>query len=328
MLSKVIIKHIEPYFPSQILTSAEAAASTGLSEDLRKNKLGINSVHIAQKDEHVSDMATSAIKNLLNKHKIQKETIDLLIVVTQNPDYRLPTTACLVQNKVGLSKNLLAYDVNQGCSGFIVGLAQSVALIKSGFCKCAILVTVEAYNKIISNKDKDTYGLFGDAACATLLVPSFNHDEQGFSNFFFGTDGSGAQDLIHECGGTISQTLQNPRPYLYMNGRSIFEFVSQTISSDIKNFLLNKNINLDQIDHWIFHQANKFMNSRLISSLNIPTEKAFFDIHDIGNTVSSSIPIAIHRFVNTHGPQSGNWFFSGFGVGLSWGGCIYKGIIK
>lgn len=320
----VRIKKIAYALPQGVVTSEQAAASTGLSADIRKTKLGIESVHVAEANESPSDLATRAVNQLFQESQFEKSSIEFLILVTQNPDYRLPATACLVQHKAELPKNLLAYDVNQGCSGFVIALAQAKGLIASGLAKRGLIVTTEVYNRVINPSDKDTFGLFGDAATA-VLVEADERSQSGIQSFFFGTDGSGAEQLIVKTGGAAKPARSSgPDDYLYMNGRAIFEFVCKKIPTEITTYLNSMNLTVADIDHWIFHQANRFMNEKLCSLMGIPTEKAFFDISDIGNTVSCTIPIAMERARAAKAIRGKKVMLVGFGVGLSWAGCLYE----
>jgi len=218
----------------------------------------------------------------------------------------------------------LAYDINQGCSGFVVALAQASSLIKCGMFSKGIVVTAEAYNRIISPEDKDTFGLFGDAAAATLLERCA--EDEGLMGFSFGSDGSGANHLIRKNGGAVCAIDSSRDDFLYMNGRAIYNFVTLNLPHHIQTFLDQQTLDLNSVDHWYFHQANKFMNSKLCSLLQISPENAYFDISSIGNTVSSSIPIAIKKSQEADLPLPSTSIFCGFGVGLSWGSCLYKNL--
>jgi len=316
----VRIVAISEYLPAGRLTSEQAAESTGLAADVRRDKLGIESVHIAQRAESTSDLAAGAVSRLL-RH-IDAKSIDFLLLVTQNPDYTLPTTACVVQAKCDLPKNLLAFDINQGCSGYVIALAQGHALISSGIARRGLIVTAEIYNRVINPRDKDTYGLFGDGATATLVEAGTGGTSS--ENFFFGTDGTGAEHLIVEGSGTAPPSKTGNEHFLFMNGRAIFEFVLRTLPAELASFLARRNLEIASIDYWFFHQANRFMNGRLTKTLGIPDDKVFFDIGDIGNTVSSTIPIAMRRARAAGLVKGGRIMLLGFGVGLSWAGCVYE----
>jgi 3-oxoacyl-[acyl-carrier-protein] synthase-3 len=316
------IRDIAVVLPSGVLTSDEAASSTGLSAQVRREKLGIESVRVSVDGETPSVLGARAVDALLKQSGAEPGSIEFLIFVTQNPDYRLPTTACLIQSRCGLPNSVLAFDINQGCSGYVVGLAQAHALLSAGLANRGILVTCDAYSRIVSQSDKDTFGLFGDAATATLLEAT--QPDEGLQAFQFGTDGLGAEHLILRNGGALSNEADPRGNFLYMNGRAIYNFVTEKLPPELDRFLNRAGLSNDQVDAWFFHQANLFMNSKLCSLMKIPSEKAFFDIRETGNTVSSSIPLALSKARALSGSEPKNLVFCGFGVGLSWAMCLYK----
>lgn len=307
------ISGIAYYLPEGRITAEEAAEVTGFSADRRREKLGIDSVAVADPSQCTSDLAVHAINQLLLDTRMDPESIDFLILVTQSPDRPLPATACIVQDKARLPRHLLAYDVNQGCSGFVIGLAQAKGLIASGICRRGLLVTSEMYNRLIAPGDRDTFGLFGDAATAVCVERS-DDPNAGIGDFFFGVDGSGADKLTW---------LPAPENRLYMNGRGIFEFVVRTLPPEINAFLKRQSLAVKDIDHFIFHQANRYMNERLVSELGISPERAFFDITEMGNTVSNTIPIALKKAQEARAMHGRKILMVGFGVGLSWAGALY-----
>ncbi len=317
-----IIRGISSAFPRGSLSSDEAARSTGLSADMRRSKLGIDEVKVASSEEPPSVLATRAVESLVAKLALDRASIEFLILVTQNPDFKLPTTACLVQHAANLPTSILAFDMNLGCSGFVAALSQADAMIRSGQSRRGLIVTAETYNRVISSEDKDTYGLFGDAAAAVLVEAT--DEDAGCQKFRFGTDGSGSSKLIVRAGGSRFEQAATPRDrFLYMDGRGIFEFVSKVVVNDLKAFLSENELETADVDHWVFHQANKYMNDRLVTLLGIDPSKAFFDISDIGNTVSATIPIALQRGLQAGAIPFGKIVFCGFGVGLSWASCLY-----
>jgi 3-oxoacyl-[acyl-carrier-protein] synthase-3 len=224
-----------------------------------------------------------------------------------------------------LPTNILAFDINQGCSGYVIGLSQAYGIISTGMARRGLLVTCDAYSRVISQNDKDTFGLFGDAATASLIERCPRGE--GLVAFRFGSDGSGSEHLIVRRGGAafpleVEGTRDN---FLFMNGRAIYNFVTQNLPPDIQVFLSSNGLRIEEVDQWIFHQANLFMNTKLCAMLGIPQEKAPFDIRDTGNTVSSSIPLILKKF-NILGPTAEERLIvlCGFGVGLSWASCLYK----
>lgn len=312
------IQEIATYLPKNVVTNEDLAAKfPEWDGDKIFDKIGINERRIASATETVADMATAAILNL-QKKGVSLDTIDYLLVCTQSPDYKLPTTACIVQEQAGLKKNCAAIDINQGCSGFVYGLSLASSLIASENFKNVVLITVDMYSKLIHPKDKGNLSLFGDAATATLISTQGKYK---IGKFTLGSDGSGFDKLILKNGGSKNATdnkIDNLDNFLYMDGGAIFDFTVKNIPS-----LVNENLKLNQlrkekVDLYIFHQANAFMLSFLRKRTDIPAEKFLISMEKSGNTVSSSIPLAFTEYLEKS-KYPKKIMFVGFGVGLSWG---------
>lgn len=323
---EAFIKYISYYLPSGSLSNNEI--ETRFPEwDSEKiiQKIGVKNRNISLKDEFTSDIATEAVQNLCLEHNINKESIDYLIVCTQSPDYYLPTTACIVQDRAGLPTACAAIDINQGCSGYIYGLSLAKGLIVSKIAKNVVLVTAEMYSKHIHKMDKGNLSIFGDAASATLISCEGSYR---IGEFSLGSDGSGFENLIVKNGGLRSvKTDEEDEPNdnnLFMNGPAIFNFTAKAVPELIKNNLEKNYENLDSIDQFIFHQANTFMLEYLRKKITIPKEKFLIDMEEYGNTVSSTIPIALKNRIDS-GILENKILLAGFGVGYSWGAVIiYK----
>ena len=225
-MMKSYIKAISTYFPKNILTNdAISAQFPEWNSEKILQKIGIEQRYIAQADECASDMATQAVLNLIEEHHLDKNTIDFLLLCTQTPDHILPTTACIVQEKVGLPTTCAALDINQGCSGYIYGLSLASSLIASGNFKNVILVTADTYTKYVHPKDKGNLSIFGDAATATLVSTEGTYC---IGKPTLGTDGAGAENLIIRNGGTRSPRNENPNDldnFVDMKGGKIFNFI-------------------------------------------------------------------------------------------------------
>lgn len=331
------IKAISYYLPDHIVTNEDLSNEfPEWSIDKISEKTGILERHIVSDEICSSDLAILAAKKLFQEHNIDLNDIDFLILCTQSPDYFLPTTACIIQDKLGLSTKIGAFDFNLGCSGYIYGLSIAKGLIESGICKNLLFITAETYSKFIHNKDKSVRTIFGDAAAATLITRS--EEKQGFiHSFSLGTDGSGSESLIVKNGGmrnridkivedTIDDfgNIRNSNS-LYMDGGNIFVFTLKIVPSTLKDILEKANLNMDDIDLFVFHQANKFMLDALQKKLRIPKEKFYIYIEKCGNTVSSTIPIALYHILkDKDASKKSKILLLGFGVGLSWGGCIIE----
>jgi 3-oxoacyl-[acyl-carrier-protein] synthase III len=318
----VKIKQIEYYLPEQIIRNADLAKEFPEWEAEKiEEKVGIRMRHVVSKDETALDLAYMAGEKLLTQ--IDRNTIDFLILCTQSPDYFLPTSACILQDKLKLRKNIGAFDFNLGCSGYVYGLGIAKGLINSNIANRILLITSETYSKHIHRSDKGSRSIFGDGAAATLIEKS---EEEGIHEFVFGTDGSGMNNLIVKRGGMrFEQTdnYSNPDNCLYMNGPEIFNFTLDVIPDLVKKTLELNKLKSEEIDYYIFHQANKFMLDYLRKKLKVDPGIFYNNLLSTGNTVSSTIPIAIKDCLDNNLIKSKNKvMIAGFGVGYSWGASV------
>ena len=328
------LKHISVYLPATNLTNHDLSeVFPEWSVDKIGSKTGIDNRHITAADEYASDMAITVAKQLFHENNIDPSSIDFVILCTQSPDYFLPTTACIIQDKLGIPTSSGAFDFNLGCSGYIYGLGIAKGLIYAGIAKNILFLTAETYTKFIHPADKSNRTIFGDGATATIISA-----DNGFAeilDFDLGTDGKGAENLIVKRGGvryprTNSDEVTfdeygNARNenYLFMNGTEIFNFTSQMVPGLVANVLAKNKCSIEDVSLFIFHQANKFMLTHLKKKIKIPDEKFYVDMEDCGNTVCSTIPIALQRAMSKTKLEKGSKvLLAGFGVGYSWGGCI------
>ena len=281
-------------------------------------KTGIFKRFISSPNETATDLAYVAATKLI-KSLDAPNNIDLLILVTQSPDYTIPTSACILQDRLNLSKNCMAFDVNLGCSGFVYALSVAGSLIDSGVAQKGLIICSDTYTKYINKNDRTCRPIFSDGAAAILLEASNNND---IGPFDFGTDGSGYEHLIVRDSGLRKNINLNNNSImnLEMAGSEIFLFTLREVPKSIERLMLRTGITLDDIDLVIFHQASKLVIDSLIKSVNIPKSKVFNNLHQIGNTVSASIPIALSNAESQKKLKSGDLvLLVGFGVGLSWG---------
>jgi 3-oxoacyl-[acyl-carrier-protein] synthase-3 len=294
-----------------------------------EQKTGIRSRHIAHEKETSADMALKAAQKLLGQGKASAAEIDFVLLCTQSPDYFLPTSACIIQHRLGVPKHAGALDFNLGCSGYVYGLSLAKGLIESGAARCILLLTSETYSKFLDPQDKGGRSLFGDGAAATIIRGREEVDGAPplIGPFVFGTDGSGANALIVEEGGLrrrspVEQSLANGKrkgQYLRMEGPEIFSFALKVVPSALDELLRKSSMSLDAVDLFIFHQANRYMLETLRKQVEIPREKFVFDLEDKGNTVSSTIPIAMaDAYAAGRFAPRQRLVLMGFGVGLSW----------
>ena len=297
-------------------------------------KTGIYSRHICSNDEIASDLAFAAAEKLFASG-VNKKDIDFLILCTQSPDYYLPTTACILQNRLGLPTSCGAFDYNLGCSGYIYGLSLAKGLIETGQAKNILLLTAETYSKYINPKDNTVAPLFGDAATATL-ISGFDETESGLAGFVFGTNGAGYDKLIVPVG-AMKHNYHNSKieeytdqygnyrtnQNLYMNGSAISDFALEVVPPTINKILAKTELTKDEVDYFVLHQANKFMLEFLQMKCDLIGYPFWNDVKEYGNTVSCSIPIALVDMLRANRDKRIQKVLSvGFGVGLSWAGCV------
>jgi 3-oxoacyl-[acyl-carrier-protein] synthase III len=291
-------------------------------------KTGIRARHIAAPGECASDLGVAAAEKLFRDHDIDRRSIDFLLFCTQTPDYSLPTTACLMQDRLGLRTSIGALDFNLGCSGFIYGLALADGLIKSGLARRVLLITAETYTKYIDPIDRSLRTIFGDGAAATLVEPSA---APSVGSFDLGTDGRGANSLmvIGQGARTPEQAIQPTKrkrwpSSLYMDGPELVKFTLEVIPPMVERLLCTSGWTHETLDYYLMHQATAFMLEHIRERMKLGPEKTPEAIEMVGNTVSSTIPILIDDLRASGRLKPGmKSLLIGFGVGLSWGGCAW-----
>ena len=326
---KAYIQDIAYYLPTSVLTNEQIAERfPEWSAEKVAGKVGITERHIAADNETATDMAQKAAQQLFAQG-VDKSQIDFVLLCTQSQDYFLPSSACILQDKLGLSKDCGAFDFNLGCSGYEYGLAVAKGLIVAGIAKNILLLTAETYTKYIHPQDKGNMTIFGDGASATLV------STEGFAQIgevVVGTDGSGAENLIVRTSAARHKALANnvvqdedgtvvSDDHLYMHGGNVFNFTADVVPDMVEKLLNKSGLQQDDIDLWVFHQANKYMINYLRKLLDIDKDKFYIFMEKVGNTVSSTIPIALCE-ARKEDKLHGNVLLAGFGVGLSWGGVM------
>lgn len=331
---KAYIKAISYYLPEMVVTNQDLVSEfPEWSVEKVAAKIGVNVRHVAAADETAGDMAEKAAKRLFEEYSIDSQNIDFLLLCTQSPDYYLPSTACILQHRLGLRTDIGAFDYNLGCSGCVYGLAIAKGLIASGIAKNVLLLTAETYNKYLHPSDKGNRSIFGDGAAACLV------STDGFAEigeFALGTDGSGANNLIIKTGasrqpertGLFVEDDENHvwyDDYLYMNGGAIFNFTLEAVPDLMRQVLDKNQLTKESVDYFVFHQANKFMLNTIRKICSLPKDKFYVNLENTGNTVSSTVIIGLKDCIESgtiH--QDMNIMISGFGVGLSWAGTMLK----
>lgn len=335
---KAKINFISYYLPEGTLTNSDLNQTfPEWSVDKISEKTGIHSRHIADEQTFSSDLAVQAADRLFSEHGVDRQTIDYLILCTQSPDYYLPTTACLVQDRLGLPTTCGAFDFNLGCSGYIYGLSIVKGLIESHQARNVLFITAETYSKFIHPKDKSIRTIFGDGAACTLIT-GVDEPQDSIFQFVLGTDGKGGPNLIAKTASLreknnatldieFTDSYGNTRTggSLYMNGQDIFSFTLKSVPKLIDDTLKKNNIKREQVNLFILHQANRFMLDALRRRIDIPEEKFFMFMENCGNTVSSTIPIALYEAIQQGRAKKGDIILlAGFGVGYSWGATLIE----
>ena len=329
------IKGISYYLPERVLTNEELAQEFS-DWDVQKaaHKIGVQSRHIAATGETAADLAQKAAFKFFSDYSIDPASIDFVLLCTQSPDYFTPATACILQDKLGIPTSAGALDFNLGCSGWVYGLALADGLISARIAHNVLLLTAETYSKFLHPSDKGNRLIFGDGAAACLVCDASGIAQIG--QFAFGTDGSGAQSLIVKTGAARQREATGNTSvdsegrivrddWLYMDGGAIFAFALRTIPQLVKQVLHKNGIKDENADYYVFHQANKYMLNALRKACDLKSDEFYIGIENTGNTVSSTIPIALKDCLNRGVIHSGmNVMVAGFGVGLSWGATVLR----
>lgn len=297
------------------------------------DKIGVYERRFAQPGVCSSDLCFAAAEKLLADMSVDKNEIDLLVFVSQTPDYRMPATSVILQHRLGLTHNTIAFDLNLGCSGFIYGMSVIYSMMERSNLRKALLLDGETRSRVYSPKDRKTAFIFGDAGVAALIErnPAF-----GESYFSMNSDGS-KEDLIKmNAGGyripSSPETLKEKvvdeygnmrsEEHGYMNGGDVFNFVIKEIPADIKKIFAFAQKDIAEMDYFVFHQANDFINSYLAKKLKLDAEKVPATISKFGNTSSVSIPLTIASELKEKLDGQKQLFLSGFGVGMTWASAV------
>jgi len=307
------------------------------SEEVKEivEKTGIKERRFAPKGMTASDLCYAAANALLEEQKVDRSEIDVLIFVSQTPDYRMPASAIVLQERLGLSQQTAAFDVSIGCSGYVYGLSLAYSFAQQSSIRKVLLLDGETRSRVYSAKDRKTAFLFGDGGTATLiekqkkgLKSSFNLNSDGGREHLIKMDAGGYRNpsSVETLKEKVVDEFGNIRSdeHGYMNGSDVFSFVLREIPRTFKSTLANHNVDKDDIDKFYFHQANKFMNDYLGKKLKLPADKAPQCLDKFGNTSSVSIPLTISSDLGGSRVEGTRFLLSGFGVGMSWATAILE----
>jgi 3-oxoacyl-[acyl-carrier-protein] synthase III len=299
------IEKIAAHLPAGRASNLDLREAFDVEESFLTEKIGVLERAIKAPDMDTSDVALTALQNLLEQHGLARDQIEALVVVTQNPDTNMPHVSALLQARADLPSACAAFDISLGCSGYVYGISVLQAFLAANGLSRGVLVTCDPYSKIIDPTDKSTVLLFGDAATATLIGPD---PVLRCGPFTFGTQG--------DLGGALSCR----DGVLHMNGREVFNFAATAVPRDIARLLDRAQLKKEDVDCFLFHQGSRYIVETLAKRIGLEKNKVRMDILRTGNTVSSSIPLLLQEEINN--PMVRTLVLSGFGVGLSWSSCV------
>lgn len=324
-LTGVEIRSIGAYLPDRIVTNAELETQYGFESGWIERRTGIQQRRYAADDEGTSDLAVKAARQAIAKAGVNKDDIDLVLVATFTPDFTCPSTACLVQEKLGLDAP--AVDLQAACSGFMYGLATGAQYVATGNSKLALVIGADINSRIVEPGDQGVAPLFGDAAGAALL--SAGTSEQGLLCYQLGADGAGGCMLDRPVGGTsrplTPELISAGQHFLKMDGRNVFKWAIQAVTETIELILTQADVNVSDVKLFVLHQANIRIIDHAMKVLGIPPEKVFNNLQRVGNTSAASIPVALNEAFDQGKIESGDLvLMCGFGAGLTWGTGLFR----
>lgn len=332
------ISAIEYYLPEKVIDNDFFEHA---KNDFLEEKVGIKERRIAKEDEYTSDLAVKAVNKLLEKNNIDKNEIDFIVLCTLSPDYILPQTSAQVQSICGFPNSIYTVDLRMGCTGFVHSLSVASSLIKGMGFKKGIVVTADKFSIYLSYKDYTVDTLFSDSACAVLIEENPKLFE--IVSYDFGTDGTGVEHIVIPAGGSrlriseetskfesIKPGIERSKNYLYMNGRQVMKFANKTVPPSAERTLARGAVTMEDVDWVVLHQANKLMLEGIGELMNLPPEKNYINLWDKGNTIASSVPIAMKELLDKGERlnKGKHWIIVGFGLGFAWGTYLLKYVGK
>ena len=328
MNKSIIIAGTGSYLPEKIITNNDIAKTVDTSDEWVYTRSGIKERRIAKSEEAASDMALISAKRAIENAKLKPEDIDLVIVTTVTPDMMFPSTACILQAKLGIRNNIPCFDIEAACSGFVYGVEVASKMMKSGYYKNALVVSSEKLSGTLDWQDRNTCVLFGDGSGAVVLSTS-DEENVGILDTVLGADGSDTATLKLPAGGSLmpatKETVENRQHFLQMNGREVFKHAVKIMGEKSFEVIERYGITPDEISLLIPHQANTRIIESVAKRLKLPMEKVFVNIEKYGNTSSASIPIALDEALKAGKIKKGDYIlFVAFGAGLTWGATLVK----
>lgn len=314
------------YVPEKVLTNKDLEKMVDTSDEWIIERTGIKERHIASPEEATSDLSTIAGKRALESAGVKAEELDLIIVCTLSPDMFFPATSCIVQNNLG-AVNAGAFDLSAGCSGFVYGLSVACQMVSTGVHKKILVIGAETLSRITNWQDRNTCVIFADGAGAAVVGEV--EEGYGYYNSVLGADGSGGSHIIMPAGGSRKpstvETLKDNLHYIHMDGAEVFKFATRVVPAAAKKVLAPTELEMDDIDIIIPHQANVRIIQSAAKRLKQPVEKFFVNIEKYGNTSAATVPIALaEAWEQGRIKKDDNVLLVGFGTGLTWAACVLK----
>lgn len=314
------------YVPEKVLTNAELAGMLNTTAEWIEAMSGIRERHIAAPSQAASDLGTVAAQRALVRAGVSPDEVDLIIVSTSTPDMQFPSTACIIQERLGIN-NIPAFDLTAVCSGFVYALTVGAQFIANEFSRTVLVIGTEAVSRVINWSDKDTCMLIGDGAGAVVLrqVPS----GYGIMSAKLGADGSGASFMMVPAGGSqkpaTAEVIEQKKNKIQMNGAEVFKFAMKKLPEVTEQALELANLHTEDLKLIIPHQANRRIIEAAARRMGLPLEKFMVNVERYGNTSSATIPIALNEALETGRIESGDLIaLTGFGGGLTWGSLIMR----
>lgn len=327
------IKALSACVPQEIVYNKDLAYLIP-EEEIEKtiNNIGIEQRRIAAPDVTASDLCYKAARQLMDENDIDPASIDVLLFMSQTADYRIPATSCILQQRLGLPRETMCFDISLGCSGYLFALSTAFAYASMEGINRVLLLDGETFSKIVNRRDKVDWPLYGDAGTATLIEKG----DFGQSSFLLYTDGSGEKALKIQGGmrhpitpeslvereqeeGNIRNDLE-----VFMDGMDVFNFAISKVPKSVKQLLKETDMTIDEVDYLVFHQANRFMMDFFVKKLKIAPERVPYCINKYGNTSSASVPLTISSELSGKLNGKNTVVLSAFGAGLSWGSAVIQ----
>jgi len=314
------------YVPEKVITNHDLERIVDTSDEWIVTRTGIRERRIADSNTATSDLATMAARRALESARLTPQDIDMIVVATVTPDMHFPSTACLVQRNIGAT-NASAFDLEAACSGFLYGIIVANQFVATGLCRNVMVIGAECLSKFVNWKDRNTCVLFGDGAGAVIV--SRVGEGYGFLSQVLGADGSGADLLMLEAGGSRKppsfETVERELHYIYMEGSEVFKFAVRIMAAMAEEAVQRAGLTKEQVDFLIPHQANIRIIEAARKRLELPEDKVYVNLDRYGNMSAASIPVALDEAIRLGRIKKGdNIVMVGFGGGLTWGACAMK----